>query len=62
MKRSCSWCHRDNDSSVEFCPDCGHMAHVARMHCRCPQCTAQRERPSLPRKPDSGGEGSASHQ
>ena len=37
---SCSWCHAINASDALFCKQCGHEAHKARLHCRCPKCVA----------------------
>jgi len=36
----CGWCHTLNETTTPFCRSCGHEAQVARMHCRCPRCTA----------------------
>jgi len=34
----CSWCHRLNPASANFCAQCGHEAHKPRLLCRCTRC------------------------
>jgi hypothetical protein len=36
--QSCSWCHHLNESTVEYCSNCGHYAQIPRMQCYCPSC------------------------
>jgi hypothetical protein len=38
--RSCSWCHALNDVRAVTCRNCGHNAHVPRLHCTCEQCVS----------------------
>lgn len=40
--RSCSWCHRMNPTTVQFCADCGHQAHASRLDCQCGRCVLGR--------------------
>jgi hypothetical protein len=41
IQRSCSWCHNLVDIGVQYCPQCGHNAHVPRIRCDCPECRYQ---------------------
>jgi hypothetical protein len=36
----CRWCHESTDRL--FCPNCGHMAGVARILCTCDRCLTGR--------------------
>lgn len=52
--RSCSWCHEFNDTAEEFCHHCGHMAHVPRALCTCPQCRPRDFAGDIPLTPEQG--------
>ena len=41
---SCSWCHRMNPVTTQFCEGCGHQAHASRLDCQCGRCTLGRRR------------------
>ena len=36
---TCSFCHELVLMTQPYCPKCCHEAHVARLDCKCPQCT-----------------------
>ncbi len=44
ISRSCSWCDRMNFATTQFCENCGHSAHLARLDCDCNRCVVARHR------------------
>ena len=41
ISSSCGWCHESNPVERQYCHNCGHEAHKARMFCECIQCATQ---------------------
>jgi hypothetical protein len=38
---ACAWCGAFNRLDANYCQNCGHEAHRARIDCRCCQCQRQ---------------------